>query len=211
LSRTGKGSVPMRGVPPTARIRFDEFCELSGDGEKADLIDGVISVAPPDSPAVNDLFLWLMTLLDGFVEEHDLGKVFVLRVAFRLDDWNGPEPDIAFVSKHRLHLVERRYVAGPPDLAVEIVSPESVERDYEKKRRQYERAGVPEYWIVDELEQRVTLLRLGARKKYKEVRPRKGELYSEVVPGFRLRAAWLWQNPRPKTLVLLKEIMDRQG
>jgi Uma2 family endonuclease len=201
----------MRVVPPTAQIDFEAFCELVKDGEKADLIDGVIYMASPDNTDANILSVWLICLLDYFVAEYDLGQVFGSRVAFRLDGRNGPEPDVAFVRKDRLHLVERGRVAGPPDLAVEIVSPESIERDYEKKRRQYERAGVPEYWIIDELEQRVTALRLAAKRKYKEVRPQKGELHSAVVPGFWLRVAWLWQSPLPKRSVVLNEIMSRKS
>ena len=131
--------------------------------------------------------------------------MFGTRVAFRLDPRNGPEPDIAFVRKKRLHFVERGFVRGGPDLAVEIVSPDSVERDYDKKRKQYERAGVPEYWIVDEIEQKVTLLRLGKDGKYKEVRPRKGILHSKALPGFWLRVEWLWQSPLPKTVAVLRE------
>src|SRR5437870_821596 len=135
---------------------FEDFCALVKDGQKADLIDGVIYMASPDNTDANKLFMWLGSLMDLFAEAKRLGEVYGSRVAFRLDDTNGPEPDIAFVRKDRLHLVERGGVRGGPDLAVEIVSPESEERDYQKKRKQYEEAGIPEYWIVDEPEQKVT-------------------------------------------------------
>jgi hypothetical protein len=36
------------------------------------------------------------------------------------------------------------------------------------------RTGVPEYWIVDEMEQRITLLRRTASGAYREAKPRKG-------------------------------------
>src|SRR5262245_42892926 len=108
-------------------------------------------------------------LFHDYVTEKKFGQIFSLRVAFRLDDRNGPEPDIAFVSNNRLHLVQRRQVEGAPDLAVEIVSSESGERDYKKKRRQYQRAGVREYWIVDPLKKRMTLLRLSRDGNYREI------------------------------------------
>src|SRR5262245_61686066 len=151
---------------------FEDFCSLVKDGQKADLIDGVIYMASPDNTDANDLFVWLITLMNLFCRRKKLGKVYGSRVAFRLDDREGPEPDIAFVAANRLDLVRRGYVAGGPDLAVEIVSPDSVERDYKKKRAQYQKGGVREYWIIDEIEQRVTLLRLTERGKYREVRPR---------------------------------------
>lgn len=45
-------------------------------------------------------------------------------------------------------------------LAVEVVSPESIKRDYQTKLREYTQAGVPEYWIVDPLQEQVTALLL---------------------------------------------------
>jgi Uma2 family endonuclease len=47
----------------------------------------------------------------------------------------------------------------PPVLVIEVVSPESVTRDYRFKRSEYATAEIAEYWIVDPLEQKVTLLR----------------------------------------------------
>jgi Uma2 family endonuclease len=200
----------MNPIPPTPVHTFDDFCALVEDGQKADLIDGVIHMASPENTDANDLFMWLGGLMYDFADERELGKVYGTRVAFRLDKHNGPEPDIGFVRKKRLHLVERGYVRGGPDLAVEIVSPDSVERDYDKKRRQYERAGVREYWIIDEIEQKVTLLRLGKDGKYKEVRPRKGVLHSKALPGFWLRVEWLWQSPLPKKRTVLREILGSE-
>ncbi|HEV3263308.1 MAG TPA: Uma2 family endonuclease [Gemmataceae bacterium] len=190
---------------------FDDFCHLVKDEEKADLIDGVIYMASPENTAANDLFMWLGGLMYDFAEIRQLGKVFGSRVAFRLDDRNAPEPDIAFVSKKHLRRVLRNRIEGPPDLGLEIVSPESVERDYRTKREQYERARVPEYWIVDEAEEKVTVLRLGAKAKYREVRPSKGELHSKVLPGFWIRPEWLWRKPRPKKTEILTHILSRQG
>ncbi|HEY7309432.1 MAG TPA: Uma2 family endonuclease [Gemmataceae bacterium] len=190
-----------------AAITFEEFCLIIKEDEKADLINGVIYMASPDNTDANLLNVWLLRVIGDFVEERELGEVFASRVAFRLDEPQGPEPDIAFVRTDRLHLVQRGYVEGAPDLAVEIVSPDSVECDYVLKREQYRQAGVREYWIVDEMEQRVTLLRLTAGGAYREVKPRKGVLHSQVLSGFWLRPAWLWQQPRPKKTTVLAEIL----
>ena len=48
----------------------------------------------------------------------------------------------------------------PPLLAVEIVSPESIKRDYRYKRSEYAALEIPEYWIVDPQENKVTVLLL---------------------------------------------------
>jgi Uma2 family endonuclease len=84
------------------RFTFEDFCFLAKDKQKADLIDGVIYTASPDNLDAFRLSKWLMGLLDDFVIERELGEVFGIRVAFRLDEMNSPEPDIAFVEKDRL-------------------------------------------------------------------------------------------------------------
>jgi Uma2 family endonuclease len=192
----GKGSAMK---PPTmirtGPITYDDFCAMVGDGQKADLIDGVIYMASPDNTDANELFVWLVSVMSLFARRCKLGKVYGSRVACRLDEKNGPEPDIVFVATKNLVRVKRGGIEGTPDLAVEIVSPDSVERDYYKKRLQYERFGVPEYWIVDEMDEAVLLLRLDSKGKYREVKSRKGILHSQVLTGFWLDPRWLWQRP----------------
>jgi Uma2 family endonuclease len=79
-----------------------------------------------------------------------------------------------------------------PALAAEVVSRGSVKRDYETKREEYLGYGLLEYWIVDPLERRVTVL------------TRRGDVWAEavfrdeqvigslVLPGFATTVAELW-------------------
>ena len=46
----------------------------------------------------------------------------------------------------------------PPLLVVEVVSPNQSTRDYRYKRSEYVARGIAEYWIVDPIQQRVTVL-----------------------------------------------------
>jgi Uma2 family endonuclease len=66
-----------------------------------------------------------------------------------LDDENGLEPDIIFVSHERAHFISDRGVEGPPDLVVEVLSPSTEARDRGLKLRRYAASGVPHYWILD--------------------------------------------------------------
>ena len=192
-------------------VSFDEFVERVQEHEKADLIDGVIYMASPESLEGNKLEFWLARLIGDFVEETDRGDVFVSRVAFRLAHHQSPEPDIAFVQKDRLHLSEYGYFDGAPDLAIELVSPESVQRDYEKKRKQYQTAGVREYWIIDEAMQEVILLRLQPNKEFVQVSPVEGRFESAVLTGFYLYPEWLWQSPRPKKGPILTKMLSENS
>ena len=51
-----------------------------------------------------------------------------------------------------------------PQLVVEVVSPgrQNEERDYRYKRSQYQARGIAEYWIVDSIQQQITVLTLVA-------------------------------------------------
>jgi Uma2 family endonuclease len=193
----------------TGPYTFDDFCRIIGEDQKADLIDGVIYLASPENTDDNKLFVWLITLMNLFARRRGLGQIFGSRVALRLAEKQGPEPDIAFVRTEHLQRVERGGVEGPADLAVEIVSPDSVERDYYSKRELYESHGISEYWIIDEMDHKVTLLRL-KQGKYREVRPKKGQLHSKVLSGFWLRPEWLWQEPRPDEIDTLQQILAEE-
>jgi Uma2 family endonuclease len=47
---------------------------------------------------------------------------------------------------------------SPPLLVVEVVSPKQENRDYRYKRTEYAARGIAEYWIVDPIAQKVTIL-----------------------------------------------------
>jgi Uma2 family endonuclease len=107
--------------------------------------------------------------------------------------------------------VKRGRVEGPPDLAIEIVSPDSVERDYEKKFEKYRQAGVGEYWIIDEVQETAHFYRRNRRGEFREVRLKEGAFHSQVLPGFRLRPEWLWQYPRPDRIALIQQFLGSEG
>ncbi|WRH66672.1 MAG: Uma2 family endonuclease [Planktothrix sp. GU0601_MAG3] len=50
----------------------------------------------------------------------------------------------------------------PPQMVVEVVSPgqENQQRDYRYKRSQYQARGIPEYWIIDPIQQQITVFSL---------------------------------------------------
>ena len=58
-------------------------------------------------------------------------------------------PDVAIVLPDRLHLATGGILSGCPNIVMEIVSQDSIEVDYVKKRNLYARTGAQEYWIID--------------------------------------------------------------
>lgn len=68
-----------------------------------------------------------------------------------LDNRNRPEPDVLIVASSATRPDKSETFYRPEDiaLAIEIVSPESVERDREVKPRKYARAGIKNLWLVE--------------------------------------------------------------
>ncbi|MFP4705408.1 MAG: Uma2 family endonuclease, partial [Spirochaetaceae bacterium] len=75
------------------------------------------------------------------------------------------QPDIT-VTCDRSKLTEQG-MTGPPDLVVEIVSPDSGLIDRRRKFDLYERFGVREYWMVDQDERVVEVYRLDTDRSYR--------------------------------------------
>jgi Uma2 family endonuclease len=190
-------------------ITFDEFCALIPDGQKADLIAGAIYVASPDSRRANELSSFLDALLRMYVCAKKLGgEVYVARFAFQLSEIDAPEPDVAYVRRQRLHLVERGRMNGGPDVAVEVVTRDSQRRDYIDKRKQYEAAGVAEYWIIDSVKRKTQFLRLGDDGRYEVVRLESKRIFrSRAVAGFWLDVRWLTAQRVPDAYDCLQELL----
>lgn len=104
-------------------------------------------------------------------------------------------------------LLQNSFMQGPADLAVEIVSPESVNRDNETKFGEYAAGGVPEYWLLDFTENTATVYQLDANGQY-QVMPlnSQGRYFSRGIAGFWLKPARLWRQALPNPLDALFEI-----
>ncbi len=182
----------------TGSITVDEFFEQVEDGQKADLLEGVIWMASPDSLEADDIQGFIKNLIRTFIDAKRIaGHVCGSRVAFVLNESNAPEPDVAYLRPEQFAKQHGKRVLGPPDLAVEITCDASRTRDYETKFRLYEQSGVQEYWVVDPDASRAEFFIL-TDGRFEPLRLEEGHVYrSTVIPGFWLDARWLTANPTP--------------
>lgn len=120
--------------------------------------DGEIEVLPMPTRHHQVLLLLLYGMLRDFL--HPVGGI-VLVAPLRLHIRPGKfrEPDVLLLVEASDARNQDAYWLGA-DLVVEIVSPDSHERDTEEKRHDYAEAGVPEYWIVNPLDETITVLAL---------------------------------------------------
>lgn len=192
---------------PSPRMTEDEFAAWVPEEVRAEWVDGRVTIMPPDSDEHSQLGLWLGTLLHLFVERHDLGVVRGPQLTVRLGRPRQRRlPDLLFVARARSHVVHPNHVEGSPDLIMEIVSSESAARDWREKYLAYEAAGVREYWVIDPLSRRIEAYRLGSTRRYQTISERDGRIESHVLPGFALRAQWLFGPSRAKVMTALKEL-----
>ena len=180
------------------------FAEAPEEG-LSELKGGQLIVHSSVSIDHQELAGFVTCLLRGFVSKESLGKVFGLRTVVRLGEGLCRLPDVVFVSSGRPDALTPDYVAGGPDFVIEIVSEGSRTRDLKEKAREYEEAGVGEYWAVDAANREVVVHRL-AGERYEVRKVADGRLESTAVPGFRIEVEWLWQRPLPSEFECLGEI-----
>jgi Uma2 family endonuclease len=195
---------------PGRRMTEDEFVAWGADHEdvRAEWVDGEVIVMTPVSIVHLRLSDFLLRVLSDFVDGKDLGEMhsgeFINRFQARAR-LTRRLPDLWFLTKDRLSLIQPTYLDGPPDLVIEIVSPDSVARDWREKFLDYESAGVREYWIVDPLMEKLEASRL-VGGTFEQIAEIDGRVASEVLPRFFLRPKWLWQEPLPKVRDVLREL-----
>ncbi len=114
--------------------------------------------------------------------------------------------DLIFISTDNQVIVTNTEVDGVPDLVVEIVSLDSVERDWRVKYLEYEKAGIKEYWVIDPIYEKMNIYYLNEHGKYEAQKAENKILKSKVLPGFWIKPEWLWQEPLPNVISIAKEL-----
>jgi Uma2 family endonuclease len=184
--------------PPNQRMEKEAFLQWALSTEiNAEWVDGEVILMAPANRDHIECQRWFDWLLATYVRRRKLGVVLF---DMFLDLVGGRSslrvPDLFFVRKGREHIIQRTLLAAPPDLSVEVISPDIRTRDRDDKLREYEAFGIAEYWIIDPMNELVEVHILNAAKKYERLAPRDGALHSTVVPGFWIKSEWMWSETR---------------
>ncbi len=208
---TASRTKPLRdlvtGKPlPSLEMTESQFVEWATEKVRAEWIDGRVILMSPVTVEHDDLMSFISSVLRGIVEAEDWGTVHASEVLVRLASQRAQRlPDLKLVAKARQSMIQNAVIDGPPDAIFEIVSKDSIARDYRDKYNQYEAAGVREYWIIDPLSKKVELHALHG-KKYKPVTETDGWLRSVVLPKFALQPERIFKRPLPPLIKTLKEL-----
>src|SRR5215208_3860541 len=116
-------------VEVAERMTAAEFWMDAPDDQKAELINGVMIMAPPPLQIHEKLFGFLFSLIRTYSEEHDLGETHGSRTGVELAPDQVYEPDIVFVGRERLDIIGHKGIVGAPDLVIEILSASTAQYD----------------------------------------------------------------------------------
>lgn len=189
------------------RMTEQQFIAWADEDTRAEWVDGEVILMSPANMRHVDLTIFLLRLMGEFVEHHQLGKVMGIEFMVRFARPRQRRmPDVLFIAADREHLLRQAHFEGAPDLVMEVVSPDSVDRDWREKSQEYEKAGVREYWVIDPANQRVVAYAREGRRRFRAIDEKDGKIHSTVLKDFFIKPAWLWPEKLPRVRTVLREM-----
>jgi Uma2 family endonuclease len=148
----------------TARpVTADELLRMPDDGFRYELIHGEVNRMSPAGSLHGRIAATIAVHIGQHVRSRNLGAVFGAETGFRLatDPDHVRAPDVAFVAQQRLADtgIPDGFFPGPPDLAVEVVSPGDTFTAVEGKVADWLAHGTRLVVVADARRQRVTCYR----------------------------------------------------
>jgi Uma2 family endonuclease len=194
-------------------MSYEEFLTWTNEDTHAEWSNGEVIVQMPATLVHQLMVGFLLRLLSPYTRLFELGKVIMAPFEVKLTPTGSSrEPDLLFLAKENLSRLTEDRLEGAPDLVIEVISKSSVKIDRDDKLKEYQAAGVREYWIIDPRvgKQRMDCYRLDDQGIYYLYAMEDTEVVaSQFIQGFWLRPEWLWQaeNLNPLTCLLQMEGM----
>ena len=176
-----------------------DFLEFETTNFPAELVDGCLEFLPMPTRTHQRLLRYLIGLLQSAVKLNSVGEVLFAPCPIRLATGHLREPDL-FVAKPSDS--DEPPTASDVFWVLEIVSPGQPNRDRDliDKRRDYAKARIPEYWIVDPAEETVTVLSLDAEAYRVHAQFQRGSIAtSPLLPEFQINVAELFDAAQRST------------
>jgi Uma2 family endonuclease len=144
---------------------FAEYLNYHDSADiKYELFNGELIPMPPASGFHALILAFLYDYLMAEIKRLSLTwKVMPATVGIRTDKAKSRIPDLMILTAEQCQEIKTMTTAViefPPVLVIEIVSPGNADDDYRYKRSEYAVRGIPEYWIVDPMELKISVLTL---------------------------------------------------
>jgi len=158
------------GIAHGRPFTVDDLEAMPDDGNRYELIDGMLFVSPAPIPRHQKIVLQLAIRLDAACP--DGFQVLPGPLSVRPSRSTELQPDVLVARDE--DLTEKLLPVGPV-LAVEVLSPSTALYDLNTKKAAYERLGVRSYWIIDPQQPSLTVFELADDGSYRQVAEVKGE------------------------------------
>ena len=153
----------------TPLFTYDDLAQLPDDGKRYELAGGELIVSP--APTYHhQRIVWQFSRLLMRAEDAGYGQGVVAPGDVVFGPYRVAQPDLLFIQRERLNIVNRGKIEGAPDPIIEILSSGTRDHDLGWKKTLYAREGVRFYWIADPIAKTVLPLTLGA-EDYDEATP----------------------------------------
>jgi len=163
----------------------EELMKLPDDSMCHELLKGELLTMPPPGYPHGTVTMNLSVLLFTYVKTNNLGRVAAV-MGYKLE--SDPDtvlaPDISFIARDRVGVRSEGYRSGPPDLAVEVLSPGDRKAQVERKTSLWLELGAKSVWIVNPRQRTVEVCRADSEK---QIFHDTDELIDDIVPGFRVK------------------------
>lgn len=126
-----------------------EYALFPADGKRHEIVNGDHYRYPAPTPRHQTVSRRLQYQLMTQIELTGRGFVFDAPTDVEMAPHDIVQPDLIIVMNDRKSIIGARKLKGVPNLIVEILSDSNPDYDRVLKFAAYERAGLPEYWIVD--------------------------------------------------------------
>ena len=163
----------------------EELLELPGNGLRYELINGELKSMTPSGSEHGETVGWVCQVIGGYIAKGKLGRFVGAETGFLIA--RAPDtvlaPDFAFISKARaVGRLPKGYFPGPPDLAVEVLSPHDRAVEVEDKIQRWLESGCGQVWVFNTQRRTITVHSKGGRG----VVLQGADVVSggEVLPGF---------------------------
>jgi|SRR5271165_4782631 len=175
-------------MPATALVTSEQYLALpdefdqNGNRIKDELIGGEIVKMPPASHQHDRLKNRISRMLETFLEQNEsLGLESNAEIGTRVSKFDTFVPDVSVIRTSRF-CDEERIVQGPPDIAIEIVSPSDTVSHLKAKVDAYLANGSQSVWVVFPESRSLVVHRQGFMQELKSDQP----IEDPLLPGFSL-------------------------
>ncbi len=179
------------------KYTVQDYIDLPEDGNRYELIDGELTMAPSPDYFHQKSSHQLDRLIGNYLDANPIGEIFTAPFDVYLGTLNAVQPDLVYISNENRSVLRSR-IHGTPDLVIEILSPSNAQLDLGRKRQIYQEHRVREIWYIYPQARKIAVERLddtgsgyGPKQEYTE----DSILTTPLMPGLELSLANIFKLP----------------